>query len=54
MVIEYVDILTGENLLSIYVANIDIIYWPVGRKVMGYISQLGVLLFIDKLGKKNG
>ena len=25
----YVDILTGEKLLSIYVANMDITYWSV-------------------------
>ena len=29
MVMVYVDILTGENLSSIYVANIELIYWPI-------------------------
>ena len=29
MDIEYVDVLTGENLSSIQVANMDLIYWSV-------------------------
>ena len=24
----YLDIMTGENLLLIYLANMDLIYWP--------------------------
>ena len=29
MDIEYVDILTGKNLSSIYVANMELIYWSI-------------------------
>ena len=54
MDIVYVELLTGENLMSIYVVNIDLIYWLVrtsssGRRGNGekrlvdrYFSQLRV------------
>ena len=57
MAIEYVDILTGKNLSSIQVANIDLIYWSVYLSITRgwdgvqcvdgddrYLSQLGVSL----------
>ena len=53
MALEYVDILTGKNLSSIQVVNMELIYWSITRGWDGvqcvdgddrYLSQLGVSL----------